>query len=425
MSRRNPCLWVLAAALVLCAMTPAHAQTTSTAAVVHVVIESFWGGLNPDAPFQTRLVIEQTADGYRWSGTESKGMGDRKKEQVYPEVSLPASAVSRLKDAMTAAPRPRVDLQALQPAIANIQAQVDRAFAEASDEGVYSKLEPARLQALRDELRHPDVLADVLTQGLSDRHTDDYPHVRIDMTLADGTTLTAGSDSQQYLMLPWRTGTGALTYAVDLPMAVAALLPAGATNRERLEETMGGAALETLLGMGLAPRLEHLQVESQAPDALHALQAQLDVTEISIVSFEGPHVDAVMHLTGGPSNLQIDARLALDGTRLKDEGSAIRLRQMLELVASTPALQARILRYPQRDFRVRHGYADAWPRARLVQQFVDQMRALGKLAELEAASSSLRDAVMVEEGRSPIYWLVLPDRRAVWWKEFDPSSDAA
>lgn len=406
-------------------VAPLHAQATSTAAVTRVEIESFWGGLNPDAPFRTVLVIEQTADGYRWSGTESKSRGDREKKQTYPGGAVPANAVERLREAMTAAPRARVDLQTLQPAIADVQALIDHQFAELRESNSDNAALDARsLQALRDQLRHADTLADVLTDGFGEHHFDDYPHVGIDMTLADGTKLTAGSGAQQALMLPWQTASGALTYAVDLPKAVAALLPAEATNRERLDGAVDESWLEALLRAGLAPRFSRLQVQSNAPDALRALSAQLKVTEVSLVSLNGPQIDATMHLQGGPSNLQVDARLPLAGTRLKDETSAVHLRQMLELVASSPALQKRMLQYPQRDFRVRYGYIAAWPSKKLVKQFIDQMQAMNKLAALGTSAPSLHDAVMVEEGQSPIYWVVLPDRRAVWWKEFDASENA-
>ena len=68
-------------------------------------------------------------------------------------------------------------------------------------------------------------------------HTDDYPAEKITLTFEDGSTITASSQSQKTLMLPFnvvRNGTSYTTFDDRIPRAIAALT-AGGVNSERLD----------------------------------------------------------------------------------------------------------------------------------------------------------------------------------------------
>ncbi|MFY9738326.1 MAG: hypothetical protein WAK11_04650 [Candidatus Cybelea sp.] len=73
-------------------------------------------------------------------------------------------------------------------------------------------------------------------------HTDDYPTEKVTLTLEDGATIIASSQSQKALMLPFTVARNGRTYATfddRLPRAIAALT-VGGVNSERLD---GGESL--------------------------------------------------------------------------------------------------------------------------------------------------------------------------------------
>lgn len=231
-----------------------------------VVIESGWGGLNPDAPFRTRIVIERHGDTYQLSGGHSKNhLGKPQSEQPFRAQGIPVAAIERLVAAMQAQPQSLVDLRILRPAVDGAQKKIDDMFSSI-DLPESSPALREKIAKWRETLRNPDVLAKVLTDGFGATHTDDYPYIKIDVTLADGSTLSARSGSQQYLMLPWITGDSRPTYAVELPAAIDALLPADATNKDRLEGAITPDDLEALLEYGLSSAGSRFLVEANGID---------------------------------------------------------------------------------------------------------------------------------------------------------------
>jgi len=79
-------------------------------------------------------------------------------------------------------------------------------------------------------------------------HTDDYPSVTVTVTLAGGRTLHAGSKAQQAFMIPWLVD-GEETWEPGLGRAVAALLPAGAENKDRMSGKHFVGELQDLLDL--------------------------------------------------------------------------------------------------------------------------------------------------------------------------------
>lgn len=68
-------------------------------------------------------------------------------------------------------------------------------------------------------------------------HTDDYPEEKVTVTLVDGSTVAASSQSQKTLMLPFnvvRNGASYTTFDDRIPRAIAALT-VGGVNSERLD----------------------------------------------------------------------------------------------------------------------------------------------------------------------------------------------
>lgn len=87
-------------------------------------------------------------------------------------------------------------------------------------------------------------------------HTDDYPTEKVTVTLEDGATITASSQSQKTLMLPFnvvRNGMSYTTFDDKLPQALAALT-VGGVNSERLD---GGEPLLSAYGDSLCEAFQN------------------------------------------------------------------------------------------------------------------------------------------------------------------------
>lgn len=413
---------LVALSLGLCSV--AFAQETAKSAVSRVEIESSWVGLNPRSPLQDHIVIERQGDTYRLSGShrERHWADHQPEEQALASEVIAPALIAQLRDALSAPPQPMVDLHDLAPSSAGIQSKIDGYLKEAGLNGTAPPLS-RRIAEWRQDLRKPDVLNKVLTRGFAGSHTDDYPSVRVTLTLADGSTLTARSGSQHHLLLPWKDSGGNPTYAPAIAHAVYALLPDQAVNRARLEGDTSEDELDEVLSYGLEDAISRFQVEKEAPDALHALEARFVIERISLNHWNGSNVDADLRLFDSPANLSISARMALAGPRLKSVGDAERARKLLQLAQTSPTLLARMRSGDHVDFSIRYGYPIAWPHKKVVTQFVEQMHDMKALADLSATSSLVSDAVLVEEETKPIYWVVLPDGRTILWKEFASTSD--
>ncbi|GLQ99154.1 hypothetical protein [Dyella mobilis] len=384
-----------------------------------VVIDSAWGGFNPEMPFNTHIVIEKNGASYRLTGWHSKSRyGKPLPKQVFPAQTISPERVTELVGAMEAPVQSRVDLRTLEPAVNDAQHEIDGILEQAKLPTSSTGL-GANVRAWRGSLRSPGALADALTRGFDAIHTDDSPVIDIQVTLSDGTKLSAKSSSQHYLMLPWKDALGNRTYSTNIPRALDALLPKGTTNKERLEGGLEGSDLEDMLEFGLNDQIGRFDAESEVPDAVRLLDANFKVVGI----WPGRQLDADLQLPDGPSNLQLSTRLSLSGKTLANAADVVRIRQMLQLVQSSPVLGAHIKSSPNVEFYIHDNVGWTWLNKKTVSQFVSQMQQMKKLPELQTRPALMQGAVLVEEGEWPIYWVVLSDRRAVLWKQASQASD--
>lgn len=394
----------------------AQAQTAPDA--VRIAIDSRWGGFSPISPLSTQLAIEKHGEDYELSGSQSQGHGERQVKTVVPTQPVSAGKVARLVQALRAPMQPSLDPGVLQPVFDKLQQHIDVLMLDLVPE---TSPVQAKVDAWRETLRSPAVLAGAVTRGFDNSgHTDDYPGIKISVTFSDGSVREWSSDSQQYLMLPWQDATGARNYAVALPQAVAALMPAESTNKERLEQgPLDVTEWTYLLDNGLADDAGRFHTEAKFPDAFAALSGQFDVDKMTAVDEDGPHrkLDLELRLPDSPKNLTLSTRVDLRGKGLARSADIDRMRQQLALAPSSPVLLGRMKANPNVPFRISlWGWSQLDERT--IEQFVSQMADLGKLAELKRDASLMRDAVMVEEGGSPTYWIVLPDHRTVLWKRY-------
>ncbi|MHA6204911.1 hypothetical protein ACXU4B_10835 [Dyella soli] len=407
--------WIVAAIL-CCIALQAYGQAAAPTAE-RIVIESGWDGMSYLSPLQTRLTIVRDGASYRLTGGQSRGRdGKPQPERAIPPRTVAAADVARLVDAMRAPPQPRIDLRMLEPGIGHAQPLIDKILTQTQVLPAPASL-AAKVHAWRDNLRQPAVLAEAVTKGFDLRHMDSSPHIDIQVTLGDGTTLSAQSDSHQYLMLPWTNANGDRTYSAAITRALDKLLPKAATNKELLEGKFDGYDLEWILVTGLAPELARLRSEEEAPDAVRLLDANFNVKRVAYVSDKQRYVEADLQLPQGPPNLLLTARLPLAGKSIANEADIARARQQLQLAQSSPVLVARMQSLPRTAFHIQDGADTIWLDQATARQFVQQMQDMKKLPELATQPALMQGAVMVAEGNPAAFWIVLADRRTVLWKQ--------
>jgi hypothetical protein len=394
----------------------------SAPVITRITIQSYWSGYSPVTPRKTDFVIERHGNSYHMRGTiKRQKFAKPEPVEVIPPELVPSARVSALVSALQAPVQSVVDLKAIGLSQSEVQKAIDEAWQEAG----LAKLHPpvrAKADALRESLRQSDTLAATITRGFAARHSDDYPYIAVKVEMSDGTTLTTCSTSQQAFMLPWKSAPGEASFNTAIPVAIQALLPLGDANRGRLSGPTQDFQLRELMGEGLAEQVGLLQAEDEAGPALRALQARFKVSSATpLAPFEGkgPLLAADLQLRDTPANLVLSTRLPLRrGALIADRHDIDRIVSALTLAQSAPALVARMKASPARSFTMNDRFGWEWLNARTARQFVDQMQAMGKLPELKAHPQYMQGAVMVLEGKRPIYWIVLPDHRAVLWKQY-------
>lgn len=397
-----------------------HAQSIPD--VARVTVQSHWAGYSPYSPLKTDILVSRRGSGYYLTGTTSrKRFGQPEPTRSFVPRTVSGQTVAQLVALLRAQPQSQVDPAAIGLTDRQVQQAIDREWEEAGLARLPARIR-AEATALRDRLRHPAPLAAILTRGFAASHTDDFPYVAVKVELSDGTTLSICSTSQQPLMLPWKNASGQPTYDAAIPRAVQALLPEGATNRERLSGKITEDELQTLVEEGLTGPVGRLRAEGEAGAALQALLDHFKVGNVMPGTWpdrKGMYLDADLQLPDGPPNLVLSTRLDVrDGALIGSNHDLARIGDALALVQASKAMTARMRAEPLLTFRMQDGWGGERLDQRTREQFVAQMTAMNKLPELRSNPDLMRGAVMVMEGKRPIYWIVLPDRRAVLWKSF-------
>lgn len=161
----------------------------------------------------------------------------------------------------------------------------------------------------RQSFTDPTLIDKLLPGVVAERWTDDGAWVHVSVDFADGTTWTGETDALSPFMLPWKAainGHTNKTYNADVSRAVAALLPEGTLNRNRLL----GVGIERLIGSAVEIRIkarwQEMGAEEQAGTALAELKKRYLVRRSEVSSHQGLGFGDI--LTG--NSLQADVRLA-------------------------------------------------------------------------------------------------------------------
>jgi hypothetical protein len=212
-------------------------------AIVLIEIQSGWGGLG--IPRNTELVIKNENGGYRRG---SARVDSTTVESLQASIREPAQT------------KPTLDnLGMTEEWLRNAADKLgkDAEHNDGSDSVLY-KLghgSPDQKAIFYRSYTDRAFITKVLPEIFLCCHTDDYPHIKVMIVYADGNRTTLSSHSESEFMLPWKiegSDTTVETYNKSISVAVSAMMPEKATNRERIS----GGGLELALGWAVMDAIE-------------------------------------------------------------------------------------------------------------------------------------------------------------------------
>ena len=201
---------------------------------VRIEIKSSWEGLGK--PSHGEIVISGNHGKYTSNGHR-----------------VASQAVDAL---LTALEKPVVD----KPEIGNCginESWLAGNFAEGLEQYTHQKinlLSPKQVELFRSKFEDPQAVQEALDQLSKQWHTDDDPEMSVSIS-RDGKMFGVKSESQNPFMLPWfGTDQSRGGYNCHIGQAIAAILPKGFPNRERL---LPGAAFRWDLTSQIMQTIEH------------------------------------------------------------------------------------------------------------------------------------------------------------------------
>jgi hypothetical protein len=280
--------------------------------------------------------------------------------------------------------------------------------------------------------------------------TDDFPNVSVTVRFQDGTNLEATSSGQRPFMLPWKVMEGARTtstYDVRLPIAIANLMPANATNRDRM--SIAGFLRQWRTDESVRRlRTEWEEFLKNDPDSPLAplmdefLLERANLRDLRSCNDGGQPCgyDVAAAVTarpkGAPAALRISAYLRAPNGQLYQASAAVeRLRFVRDRVYAIPWLMEILkTRDPNLYVELRHPYPTGFHRdwGRLpapesfsrwhFDEFVKDMTFLRKGDLIDEVRAVQGQIVTLGSAGQDTLWLILPDDRVILWR-YAPRSD--
>jgi|SRR5712664_58104 len=268
---------------------------------------------------------------------------------------------------------------------------------------------------------------------------DDYPSTRVIVTFRNSQRWVAASDSYYPFMLPWAIELDGQeqtkTYNADISRSIAALMPAGSLNRDRLNDT----ELKKELAEAVMQRIEEqwnvLGVENSAPDSFAILRRRFEVVHARINPYRsvdhgyvghdpGPHEEnllATLRKPSLPPHTAEDVVLLFHDRKIEGvEDLAEHIAPYEALAFSVPWLKRYLADHPEQPLYIRFVHDRSFS-AKAMQNFAADMKKLGResLANEVAAVQDKATLVFLDYGSD---WIILPDKRMILWRHYLPAS---
>jgi hypothetical protein len=393
--------YLLAAAATLAVSPGAVPQTNPR--VKTIEIHSQWGGLGPAG--DSTLQISRHAEQFRIKGKTV----DR----------------TLVEDILT-----QIDAAVSEPTLENLG--ITKSWLESnSDAALPDRLrnEPANEKELfRSYFRNVGLMEKIVPEIIRQGWTDDYPQLDVRVLRDDGSITILHSERQNIFMIPvtiTERGQVRLSYNSRLSRAIAAVLPSGFVNRERLS----GADLRSVVATAVMSRIDDdlnlLETRNKIGNELKQLEGRYSVeltaiNRVSSVDVETqgenfPRWNALLRRTDLPQNILVDVSLPYKDNRLVTFDSFLKhIDGVVALPLSVPWLSTYLAEHPEVRMEIRF-VTDRSVSPRLVSYFLETIKAFGAENVTAQVTSMLDNSTLVtfDGGAGWSRWLVLPDRRMI------------
>jgi hypothetical protein len=396
-------------AAVICALFLSITTACQEIAWREITIESSWGGLAQ--PQNLKLVI-----------VPKNGAILLDKHRVDPKLidALMTSLTSTVQTAPT-------------PSNLGITENWLERNVQAPPEGA-----PNQQALFRESFTDSKTVAELLPFAFKFAKFDDYPQLTVTVALKDGGRWVCTSDSYYPFMLPWKVNRGdeeETTYNADISRALAALMPQGSVNRNRLSDDELKDWLSDAVMRHIKEQWDLLGVENRAPESFAELRRNFEIQHARINPYRsvdygyvgkenGPHEEnllATLRQPSLPPNVTEDVVLLFrDGKIEGVSGLAERIGPYVTLALSVPWLNEYRADHPEQKMYIRFVHDRSFS-DKAMQNFSADMKQLGKesLADEVARVQDKVALVFLDYGSD---WIILPDNRMILWRHYLPAS---
>jgi len=394
---------------VFCLFLFASATLGQQPTLREITIESRWGGLGDS---QTLNLVIESRKGVTYLG----------KDAVNPKLG------DALLSSLSSPPLPT-------PTLSNLGVTSDWLEQNAADfpqEGA-----PNQKALFRQNFTDTKSVDHLLPFAFQFTRWDDYPQLTVTVAFTSGRRWSCSSDSYYPFMLPWKVnlnGREQTTYNADISRALAALMPIGSLNRNRLTDN----ELKTWLADAVMNRIKEqwdvLGVENRAPDSFTVLRRSFEVQHARIEPYRsvdhgyitnepGPHEEnllATLRQPSLPPNVAEDVVLLFHDGRIDGAGEiADRIAPYVALALSVPWLNEYRANHPDQKMYIRFVHDRSFSE-KAMRNFAADMKKLGKpsLADEVAKVQDKAALVFLDYGSD---WIILPDKRMILWRHYLPA----
>jgi len=315
---------------------------------------------------------------------------------------------------------------------------ITREWLHQNSDMVPRKEAPNQQELFKESFSDPEIIEQLLPFRFKFLKFDDYPAMRVTVAFANGQLWVAASDSYHPFMLPWKVNVNSqerTTYNADVSRAIAALMPTGSLNRNRLNDEELKTQLADAVMTHIKDQWDLLDVENRAPGSLAILRRNFEVERVEINPYRsvdygyvangpGPHEENLNATLRRPSlapHVAEDVALLFHDGRIDGaEDLAERIAPYEALAFSVPWLNLYLADHPDQPLYIRFVHDRSFsPKA--MQNFAADMKALGKesLADEVVAVQDHAALVFLDYGSD---WIILPDKRMILWRHYLPAS---
>ena len=406
-------------------------QVLSARSCAVALVAIFWvlPSYGADRP---RIEIESSWFGYLGQSKSTLVITGHDQKYSAHGHRVSAQAVERLLAALHEPPVERLSMESCGIDSHWLSANTEPALSDF----LHRKPTPKLIALFRSKFTDVTVLQQVLENIYASSHSDDYPEMRVSVLRNGEKEFVLHSESQHPFMLPWMVegGSQPANFNCRINQAIAALLPAKFTNRDRLAIS-NSIRWELTEGVMQIIRDGWYRVDAEeklGPD-LVAIHARFSLTKSEITCEDSVDVgkawvpkgepclswNAELQEKGQPPNMNLGVSLPYRDGRLVGAGQFLaQIKDYEAMVLSVPWLTEFMKRDPTTVVELR--YVNDRSLSRRAQ--ADLVREMKGCGEIELADRLVREgdksAFLIIHGPADTrsMWVVFPNREMLLWR---------